>query len=816
MRPGLLLGGASLLVCVVSLFGNPGVTAAVPGWLLLSNGLLAVLVSLCQLLQPRPTVRALLPCLLLPLWISVSALAPLDYHLSQLAVVSVLGFSAVALAIGRAAADLNSLWTRLVGLLLAAVFCSMLYGLQLCWSAGGRLHGNWTNPDCYCVILLFGYFFAQCIMLESAGPIRVGQAFIVFFFLMGIFLTGSRAGWAGWSGGSLIFYLTLAASRSNKDRLGLVLAVGIPLISLLLAVPLAGEKIANRFSSLVDGRERMGVQTRIDVATHGLKTLRRYWLTGAGGDCFHLAYQEDRPESSRAEGYMNVAHNDSIQWAIETGVPGLLIWVACFGCAAHCAWHKHRALSGRVAGVLGFLASYWAYSLFNFASPVPADLIWLGAAIGLAVSIPEPLKKGEAAAEIRGWSLRPVWLIWLALGVFACRLSIQEILNLRTREQARVLQADLNWEAACQALELAAGRQPQDVSIRLELSGCAEKLFFFSGQAKWLQLSREHLEQALELSPRNLEVAVALAENLSSAGAYQPARELLLRSEKWAPTNSMVQRALARNCIYVGQFQEAFQHILALGISQGPGDRSALCELLLDLESKKEKAGISLLASFFRVAPEDYRRLATDCAVLARSQKRYPLAVAFYQQAYRWAVKDLSLKFELAQALGEAGRSLEEDALIEQLRAEVPLVEGGDLTSRVWRTWAESGIKRGQGKLVAAKLEDYMIQRPRENWPRILLARRLDKMGRRADARNLLREGVSYDEDGSLRLELGDLCRRHGLFLIAKNYYLDALPLVKEKAALRDRIAEMQKASEQDEDLMIGQPDSTVHERSQH
>ena len=801
------LGLFLALVCAVSLTGRPGITAEVPGPLFLAAGALAVGLAVVHLLGFARISLALIPCLLLPLWAALCAAKPLDVHLSHVFVATVTGFCAVALSVHGFASRASRDWRTAARVLLSLLCASLLYALVAWWGSGERLKGNFTNPDCYCVLLLMGYFLSQSLLLEAQGMARGLHGAGLLLFYVGIFLSGSRAGWSGLLVGSGVLYFTLWASRPLKEKLNVVLSVAIPSLVLLIAIPFVGEKVFQRFTAL-HGVERTGVQTRIDVATYGLRTVQRYWLTGSGGGSFHLAYQQDRPESSRGEGYMNVAHNDAMQWAVETGVPGVLLWITSFATVALSVWRKHRAPTGRVAGCLAFLTSYWVYSFFNFASPVPSDMIWLGAALGLAMAIPESSQRGSE--QPKKLSLKPYWFLFLALGLYTARLGYVEVSSLSARREAAEFQSELNWAPAYQALEKAVACQPEDVSLRLAISACAERLFYFSGNPDWLKISEGQLREAVELSPRNLDAEVGLAEILSSGGRYQEAREILERCEDWAASNNMVQRALARNCIYLGEFEKAFQHISALSSSQSSQDRAALCELLLALEGRKRGQGVKLLTAFHQTSPKDNQALAVECATLARSQKRYVLAVSFFQLAARWAGKDPKLQFELAQAFGDAGREVERVRIINQLRRENEVTEGDELGAKIWRTWAEIQLSKGKGKVVASKLEEYLLKRPRDNWPRFLLAQRLESMGRKADARNLLREGVSYDEDGSLRMELAEMCRRHKLYLIAKNYYTEALPLVKNKDFVRQRIAEMQRLGEKDEDMMLDEPDSAV------
>ncbi len=65
------------------------------------------------------------------------------------------------------------------------------------------------------------------------------------------------------------------------------------------------------------------VEERIGPGLHALDIVRDFPLLGAGGGTFHLAFFPYRPAEVR--GYYDHAHNDFFEFAVETGLVGLLL-----------------------------------------------------------------------------------------------------------------------------------------------------------------------------------------------------------------------------------------------------------------------------------------------------------------------------------------------------------------------------------------------------------------------------------------------------------------------------------------------------------
>ena len=811
----------ALALLGASLLENPGVTAPTPSLTLCAAGVLAVVVALClPFAKPRTGWAPAVSWVALALlgWCGLSALTSLAPYLSSTFNASLVGFTAILVAFQVSIQGRRNWHRATITLVLwAALICC--YGLYRMFAEHHRLQATFTNPDCFSVIPLVGAFLSLGLVSSPyTSQKRPRWLVLTTFFSLCLVLTGARSGMVGFLAGYAVFVFTIVASadteldnkrrrkianrQTDQDLLPLYLLP--PLLGvLLLFVVGSGITRFDKWINLATGGDRLSVRSRVDVLMHSPRTYLHRPLLGAGPGCFHLAYQQERPSSSDGDGYMNVAHNDYLQWLVETGLIGLGLWLALLGLALRWAWISTQAPAGAVAASIAAVFAIGTYQLFNFATPLPAGLFWMAGCLGLCSTHSGRKKKeGEAETEIpvaSTWLTRRAWvqsLLLLGFGVSAALFGWRVHQNQQDVSRAAGHEQLLAWESAYAALDSARDRLPQDTELLQRRAKLADKAFFFSGKPVWLEREKTALLEARASSPRDLDVLKDQADFLERMREYPAAAEVLKQGHEFAPYNRVLRLALAKSAIMQGDFSGAVQEILSIDKAQGT-ERAILATLLSVVEIQEPGKGVETIQLLMQTRRElglEVGILAAKAAAVAQPKAATAL-VAVVLEAKPEAPEQL---FELSEIEGRLGQTKQQLALLDKIRS---LLFGDSedqvVIAKAWRSWSEIHLKKGKLDLVAAQLEEYLIKRPRENWARFKLGEILDNQGKVSEARTALRNGLPYDTDGLVRVNLGDLYHKQKLDDIARGYYEDALPLVKDRDIVQQKLDQLKKTTKE-------------------
>jgi hypothetical protein len=146
---------------------------------------------------------------------------------------------------------------------------------------------------------------------------------MIVLLLMGLAATGSRMGLllglVGLNSAAAIYFITVPRHGMKSGQFvlkaaGVALTAIVP-ISLLLARSGAAGRLA---SDPVD-------QTRLAALSPMMHAVRAFFPFGAGFGAFDTVYRRFEPDSLLSTIYLNQAHNEPVQLAIEGGVPALIL-----------------------------------------------------------------------------------------------------------------------------------------------------------------------------------------------------------------------------------------------------------------------------------------------------------------------------------------------------------------------------------------------------------------------------------------------------------------------------------------------------------
>jgi O-antigen ligase len=228
----------------------------------------------------------------------------------------------------------------LARLIVAIACCSALLGTLQFAAGGDSLHLFRTTSE-NSAVGLFANRNHQAVFMACALPILAALASIRvrqevtsgreaglwitagMLLLMGAAATGSRMGLLlaliGFGAAAAIYFATTPIRSENRSRFvlagsGLALAAILP-ISLLLASSGAVARLAH---DPVD-------QTRVAALRPMLHAARAFLPFGAGFGTFDPVYRRFEPDALLSTIYLNQAHNEPVQLAVEGGIPALIL-----------------------------------------------------------------------------------------------------------------------------------------------------------------------------------------------------------------------------------------------------------------------------------------------------------------------------------------------------------------------------------------------------------------------------------------------------------------------------------------------------------
>ncbi len=297
---------------------------------------------------------------------------------------------------------------------------------------------------------------------------------------------------------------------------------------------------------------------RQDVWRLSMPLIRDHWILGVGGGNWKIQFPGYGVEGSYRMQDQSVfftrAHNDFLEVLAETGLPGLLLYLAIFGhafcrlhrCRKKVPWQSHMLL----AGILGFLVS----SLLDFPKERIEFLAMLSVYLGLvAISLP-----GDTRELIRWRSFKSVMIVLsivMAFNVYtgirhyrAERLTVALMRDRAAGNWKKVIElsgrAESSWhhldpssvplsyyrglayyqlgqmEEAEGAFQKAHRHTPYNFHILNNLATVALEKNDVAGSLVWLR-------EALRINPRFEDALFNLSYAYTLQGAYEEALDVL-------------------------------------------------------------------------------------------------------------------------------------------------------------------------------------------------------------------------------------------------------------------------------------------------
>lgn len=229
---------------------------------------------------------------------------------------------------------------RLWGLVALGAVASAILGMVQIASGGDGLRLYWeTTPGA--PVGLFANRNHQAVFLASAMPIvgaligkrlgrsqRLGPLLLalgaMMVLLLGIALTGSRSGLVmglvGLAGGLACLRNQGQLSSAKTTRQRFALGGAIAAASVLILVFALRSGVVERLS-----QTDFASETRAQILWPLVRTAAAYMPLGSGFGSFSAVYRQFEPDALLSTIYLNEAHNEPVQLAIEGGMPALLL-----------------------------------------------------------------------------------------------------------------------------------------------------------------------------------------------------------------------------------------------------------------------------------------------------------------------------------------------------------------------------------------------------------------------------------------------------------------------------------------------------------
>ncbi len=293
------------------------------------------------------------------------------------------------------------------------------------------------------IFLLIGDSGRSRITNQGLRPVLIAVIAISSILqLVALYYTLTRGSWVGLISAFLATcLLILLATPAVKRKVFVPTLIVLLILTLLLSVvgltvfyyrnPLSAKK--SRFNPtlvLESVTGTKGSRARIILWSVTLKMVRDHPILGIGPDTFAMAFPPYRPPAYDKvfgiKAFPDRPHNDLLQVAAETGIPGLLFYLWIYAAAIRNIVKILRENSSTADVILSLflfasITGYFVQNQFNFHTIGTAPMFWM--TIGLISSI-NAGKEKTITLSLAGWNYLSSSVRVIVLASLSCILVV--------------------------------------------------------------------------------------------------------------------------------------------------------------------------------------------------------------------------------------------------------------------------------------------------------------------------------------------------------------------------------------------------------
>ena len=264
--------------------------------------------------------------------------------------------------------------TTLVASLLMVFYCLLqLIGSVLIHQGGVRIDGTLGNATYLAVYMLFHIFIALYMVLQARGDkaMRWLYGILIFGQLLVLYHTATRGAILGLLGG--LFIIAILNLKNREDRFVRKASVVVLTALAILVIGFASFRqtsfvqnspVLSRFTQLNFTDIYQG---RYYVWPMALEGIKEHPLLGWGQENFMYIFQKHySPEMYNLEPWFDRAHNIFLDWAVSSGVLGLLSYLSLYAALLYVLWKNKNFSYLEKSIIAGLVAAYAFHNFFVF------------------------------------------------------------------------------------------------------------------------------------------------------------------------------------------------------------------------------------------------------------------------------------------------------------------------------------------------------------------------------------------------------------------------------------------------------------------
>lgn len=482
-------------------------------------------------------------------------------------------------AIGSKGAFRTLLW---LGLLIGTAYA--VYGLlqyygyipHAYWLKRTNLSSRYVNGGHFAVLLLFGIFSAIILgVVQKRFWVRALILPFLFALCWALMLTRSRTVWGAFALSLFVYLISLRSGESIPSKI-------VSLIFVFLGI-IAGGAILGKIGVLASAWQRIEA-----VWKSGFFSLFHRWHfwegsvkalmdrpLGWGIGTFSAVFPQFRVHSDRF--FVDYAHNEFLQIAVDFGIPGLIFFVAFL------FFYFKRALSairnsqlsdssrGAIAAFSALMLSLLISSLADFGLRIYATSLIFAAYLAVGEYIfeataVEPLPSGLSSRFQPMVGAKGIFFVKMSAFLFALLSGLWAARQLYAEihfERGTKLEKDFSWGLAQEEYQKAASISPITYEYFETLGNFYQKREGLSfGRDKKGSFRREAIrafERGTILQPYSAPSHYALAVLYERGGDIQTSRSHYEKAVRFYPQNAVYTSEFAYFCLRHGDLPKAIE-----------------------------------------------------------------------------------------------------------------------------------------------------------------------------------------------------------------------------------------------------------------